>query len=210
MDVKLPLRDVNPKRTYQGEELNPYSEYRKILEVDFNNRCGYTHTPDSTFINKSNFHIDHFAPKSKKRFPHLVNKYSNLVYACSYVNIAKGDDWISDDENVPIVDGKGYIDPCSDDYANHFYRDINGNIFPEENSDVANYMYKRLKLYLSRYGTLWKLDQIKQRIDKMTVIIDGLEESDDMEHLADIKLLFADLSREYFRYVKLLTNQVNK
>ncbi len=200
--IKNKFREKSPERTYTGNELSPYSKYKSFLAKDFNRRCGYTDCPDFWFGGKQTFHIDHFAPKSK--FDGLEKKYSNLVYSCSYVNRAKSDDWPSDDSSVSIVNGEGYMDPCDIDYNDHFYRDDEGKIKPQANSEVANYMYRKLKLYLRRYSIIWKLEQIDERIKEIVKLLPG-DVSD-----TDTKLLvvLAELTREFSKYKEYLRAEI--
>lgn len=153
------FRETAPKRTYVGVELSDYRGYKKYIIEDFNSRCGYTDCYDFWFGGPQNFQIDHLKPQSK--YPGLKIKYKNLVYSCSYVNRAKSDD-----------DGN-YLDPVDVDYNLHFYRDDVGNIFPKEDSEAAKYMYKKLKLYLSRHSIIWMLNQLEQRMFKLQELIEA-------------------------------------
>jgi hypothetical protein len=180
---KYRFRNSTPKRTYNGKELSDYRLYKNFLAKDFNQRCGYTDCNDFWFGGKRNFQIDHFKPKSKH--PELEKDYSNLVYSCSYVNRAKSDDL------------GNYIDPCDIDYNEHFHRDSNGNIIPKVDSEPAKYMYKRLKLYLRRYGIIWVLDELEQR---MFILQDLIENTADEE----AKKLFIEIGMRYNNYKRYL------
>jgi len=177
------FRSISPTRTYNGNELKDYRKYKDPLEKDFKQRCGYTCCQQEWFGGKRNFQIDHFKPKSKH--PELETKYSNLVYSCSYANRAKGDDEGS------------YIDPCDIDYNQHFYRDNLGNIYPVENSESAKFMYLKLKLYLKRYGIVWMLEQLD---DKMETLRGLIEKTKDIE----AKELFIAITFKYMDYKKYL------
>jgi len=179
--IQFVFRNIAPIRTYNGKELSVYRSYKESLAKDFNNRCGYTDCYDFWFGGKRNFQIDHFKPKSK--YPDKITKYSNLVYTCSYVNRAKSDD-----------DGN-YMDPCDTDYNQHFYRDNLGNILPKVDSEPANYMYKKLKLYLKRYSIIWMLDQLDQRMYKLHELIEATGN-------VEAKILLADFAMKYMDYKK--------
>lgn len=179
---QLIFRDSSPARTYTGKELKDYRRYKDFLEEDFFQRCGYTYCQQDWFGGKRNFQIDHF--KSKSFHPELETKYSNLVYSCSYVNRAKSDD-------VGV-----YIDPCDVDYNEHFYRDELGNIYPVETSDSAKYMYRKLKLYLKRYGIIWMLEQLES---KMLILRKLIEQTGDN----DAKELFIAITFQYMNYKKM-------
>jgi hypothetical protein len=180
---QLQFRDTVPKRSYTGKELASYNSYKDYLEKDFNQRCGYTDCQQFWFGGKRTFQIDHFKPVL--HFPELETKYSNLVYSCSYVNRAK---W---------HDVGNYIDPCDTDYNQHFYRDGLGNIYPKSDSDPAQYMYKKLKLFLKRYGIIWMLEQLEQRMYKLQELIEATGD-------ADAKELFLEVSFKYNNYKKYL------
>jgi hypothetical protein len=180
---RYPFRNKSPQRTYSGKELSDYRLYKTLLASDFNERCGYTDCNHFWLGGKRNFQIDHFLPKSKH--PNLERKYSNLVYSCSYVNRAKSNDL------------GNYIDPCDIDYNTHFFRDRSGNIVPEADSEPANYMYKQLKLYLKRYGIIWMLDQLEQR---MYILQELIEATGDEE----ASKLFVEIGMRYNNYKKYL------
>ncbi|WP_422861304.1 hypothetical protein [Flagellimonas sp. W118] len=180
------FRNVSPKRNYEGPKLKPYRKYKDHLRKDFNSKCGYTDCVDFWFGGKSNFHIDHFKPKSV--YPELELEYNNLVYSCSFVNRAK-----SDDDST-------YLDPCNEDYNLHFLRDDSGNIVPKDSSDVAIYMYKKLKLYLKRYGIIWMLESLRLRIQEYTELIDNMNPEDKKDHYE----LYYELSKEFQGYLEYL------
>ena len=184
---KEAFRKENPERTYNGPELKPYGTYKTKLVEDFNGRCGYTDCNHLWFGGKRNFHIDHFKPKSK--YPHLETKYSNLVYSCSYVNIAKSDD------------DYDYLDPCDDDLNDHFYRTISGEIFPFDHSDRAKYMYTKLKLYLKRYSVIYMLDEIRNKMSEIKKVIESIEEEEDKAKLLKMQ---GELANEFLEYLKYL------
>ena len=184
------FRIKQPKRTYTGKYSN-YREYKPYLSEDFNHRCGYTDCIDSWFGGVDCFHIDHFLPK--KKYIHLATDYSNLVYSCSYVNILKSDD-----------EGK-YLDPCNEDYNQHFYRDEFGHIFPNPDSPNAIYMYSKLKLYLNRYSIIWTLEQIEKKLKKLTEIKKNVNKESEIN---EINNLITDLLKSFFKYKDYLTNNL--
>jgi len=177
------FRNTVPKRSYAGNELTNYRAYKNHLEKDFNERCGYTDCHQFWFGGKRNFQIDHFKPVSKH--PELETKYSNLVYSCSYVNRAKSNDI-----------GQ-YLDPCDNDFNQHFHRDGLGNIIAVANSEQAKYMHKKLKLFLKRYGIIWMIDQLEQRMFKLQELIEATDN-------AEAKALFVEIGMKYNNYKKYL------
>lgn len=181
------FRATPPKRTCTYVYSN-YRQYKPHLREDFQKRCGYTNCSDFWFGGKRTFHIDHFKPKSK--YPLLETEYRNLVYCCSYVNILK-----SDDEG-------DYLDPCDEDYNEHFERDNNGNIIPKSKSSGANYMYYKLKLYLKRYQIIWILDELSKKIDVLGEIIES-----QVDVTQDIKEAYIELNLKFHKYRKFLSKE---
>jgi hypothetical protein len=183
------FRNHHPQRTcteiYAG-----YRSFKPHLATDFKNKCGYTDCSDFWFGGMGNFHIDHFVPwKSYPGQPNLKTDYSNLVYCCSYVNILK-----SNDET-------DYIDPCNVDFNQHFSRGIDGTILPNGNSSAANYMFKKLKLYMLRYRIIWMLDSINDRMEKLEIAIN------DPKNAAlkiSLQVVHSDLATELRSYIRYL------
>tara|TARA_R110002050_G_scaffold4573_3_gene22177 strand:+ start:21982 stop:22557 length:576 start_codon:yes stop_codon:yes gene_type:complete len=187
MVVKFREEKDVPERTYSGSILASYRGYKKYLTKDFRGRCGYTNCSHLWFGGSKNFHIDHFKPKSK--YPQLETDYKNLVYSCSYVNIAKSDDDFD------------YLDPCDEDYNEHFYRDKKGNIFPIDTSAKAVYMHTKLKLYLSRYSIIYMLDILLEKMSKIREVITNMK---DCPQKDEILILQGELANEFIGYLKYL------
>lgn len=181
------FRQEVPKRTYKGVTKTNYRDYKSHLAKDFNNKCGYTDCSDFWFGGSNNFHIDHFIPwKKNTNKPGLKTDYNNLVYCCSLVNILK-----SDKEG-------DFLDPCINDYNKHFDRNDNGDILPK--SKEGEFMYNEMKLYMSRYAIIWKLDQLKSRIDQLISIMKQTQDT-------GIRDLYIEVTKEYFEYVNYLRNE---
>ncbi|MFZ4400919.1 MAG: HNH endonuclease [Bacteroidales bacterium] len=184
------FREFQPHRNYNGINYADYKRYKQFLADNFNGRCGYTNCHHNWFGGINNFHIDHFIPwKKHPENPGLKTNYANLVYACSYVNIAKSDD-----------EGE-FIDPCDNDFNNHFYRDHSGNILPKDDSVPAKYMYKKLKLYLKRYGIIWVLDQLEQRMFRLQELIEATDNDEARALFVEIGMRYNDYKR-YLRAVQ--------
>ena len=184
---KILFRQQAPLRTYSGPVLDPYQKYKPFLVEDFKKKCGYTDSSHIWFGGVKCFHIDHVIPKSKNSS--LRNDYGNLVYSCSYVNMAKGND---DSE---------YLDPVNDNYNDHFYRDEMGNIFPNPDSPKANYMYTKLKLYLSRYHVIFMLDKLRVKMNEIKGLIESIKDTSDKERLLKIQ---GELANEFLNYLNYL------
>ncbi|WP_139093490.1 HNH endonuclease [Delftia sp. JD2] len=185
--TKVQFRELSPQRRCT-KTYSTYGSYKQYLASDFNNRCGYTDSHHMWFGGLTTFHIDHFKPH--KKFPQLKTTYSNLVYACSYVNILKSDD-----------DPNNYLDPCTTDYNQHFYRDAYGTIYPNEQSREAIYMHKKLKLGLARYRVIWVLE----KSDKLLKELEELESTLEKESELEFYKLYFKLTKEFRAYFHYLT-----
>lgn len=139
-----------PSRGYRGLPKSHYRAYKDQLREDFKKRCGYTFCSDGWFGGPSCFHIDHL--KSKKYYKDLIHTYENLVYCCASVNIAKSDDHSCE-----------YLDPCDIDFNKDFARNCFGRIIIRSDAPhqkIAQHMYERMKLYLTKYALIWWLDRL--------------------------------------------------
>lgn len=172
-----PFRTTAPFRSYTGKQKNDYHKYKNQLASDFHHRCGYTDCQDHWFGGQRTFQIDHLQPWSK--YPDRKNDYSNLVYCCSYVNRAKSND-----------DSPNYLDPCDNDYNNHFFRDKDGCIHGK--TEQGKYMAKQLCLSLRRYAIMWNLDRLEERIDRIRQI---------SEQRPELKPILSELLLLYFDYI---------
>ena len=92
-----------------------------------------------------------------------------------------------------------YLDPCDVDYNNHFSRDNQGNIVPH--TPQAKYMYKKLKLYLERYGIIWMLNTIQGKLDLLS---DQIEKMTDEAKRAKLLALHYELSKSFHQYLDYL------
>jgi hypothetical protein len=199
MESSISFRKEVPSRTFT-KVYKDYRVYKKPLSVDFRNRCGYCGDYDFWSGGSHNYHIDHFAPKSK--FDSLKNVYSNL-YCCPYCNIYKSNDWISDSYKINILDGKGYIDPCDKMYDDTFYRNSTGEILYK--NDIGKYMYLNLKLHLKRHSIIYKLTTIYELMEDLIKALDnsGLDANSKM----NIKNTYFELSLEFNKYLKYLMGE---
>lgn len=173
------FRKETSVRTFKGY-YSDYHQYKKYLAEDFHHRCGYTDCSDHWFGGCRTFQIDHFIPLSKN--PAKKNDYKNLIYCCSYVNRSKWDD-----------ESPYYLDPCDNDYNEHFERNSDGYICGK--TEHAKYMIDKLHLGLARYAIIWNLDRLEDRIDKLRM----LEYKN-----PELKCLLKDLLLLYYDYVRSL------
>lgn len=184
---KLPFRtdQDTPSRNYNGYPYKDYRRFKEYLRKDFKKKCGYTNCYDEWFGGIGTFQIDHFLPQ--ETHPELVSEYSNLVYCCSYVNRAKSN----------LVSEK-FLDPCEEDYNEHFYRNEKGEIFPVASSEAAKYMHKTLQLFLSRYSIIWMLERLENKMYQLQELIENSDDSEAKELLVDVTCKYNDY-KKYLR-----------
>lgn len=116
--------DIKILRKHDVKEMPYYGRYKESLREDFGRICGYC--GKSELVTKNTFEIDHFIPV--KLAPEKKNDYSNLVYSCYECNRKKSGKWLSGDKNIQFVEGKGFVDPATDEFDNNLERDDMGNI----------------------------------------------------------------------------------
>lgn len=165
---KYRFRMKTPIKRYIGYQKDvTFKHYRQELKEDFSGRCGYC---DSLFsIVKKDYHIDHFIPQRLlKKFPthaNLIDDYSNLIYSCPSCNKSKSGKWPSENPDISIADGIGFVDPCQESYGDMFFRDREGNILANnEQYPVSLYIHRELKLYLDTHKIVWKIEQLMKMI----------------------------------------------
>ncbi len=164
------FREHTPKRRPITTIVNKYGDHRDDLRIDYKKRCGYCNDFDS--FRFTYFEIDHFIPQKKEKKPFLSVKtntdYSNLVYSCKACNNAKSNKWPTNDENVPNRNDEGFIDPCDDDYNNHFGRTITGRI--SYKTKLGEWKYYNLKFYKPQHEIIWNIEELEKLITEIKVL----------------------------------------
>ncbi|WP_046756589.1 HNH endonuclease [Kordia jejudonensis] len=193
------FREYTPKRRNITTDVSAYRKHRNDLKIDYKNRCGYCNDIDTwRFIW---FEIDHFIPKTRNKKPFLTIKtetdYSNLVYSCRSCNNAKRNKWPSNNQNIPNINNKGFIDPCDDNYSEQFDRLDSGRIIPK--TELGEWMYNAMKLYKPQHEIIWNIDLLDKLIDE----IEELLKSSPSDELTS-RLLKG--YREFKKYVKDLSS----
>lgn len=156
------IHKKKPELSAAGANLK-YRNAKEQLAKDFNYRCGYCDDSHNYVGGSRNYHIDHFAPKSK--FEHLKDYYGNFVYSCPYCNLAKSNKWVGSTAEENVIGEQGFINPCNEKYAKHIKRADNGQIVYI--TPLGKYMYNELKLYLKRHEIFYQLDEIDEKIKLM-------------------------------------------
>ncbi len=82
-----------PKENCKQPTTGTYSDWKEILAEEGFHQCVYCAIPEPRFGGIRNFHVEHYRPKSLKRFQKLTNDIRNLYFACAICNTFKGDDW---------------------------------------------------------------------------------------------------------------------
>jgi len=189
------LRSQLPTRTFT-KQYKDYKRYKKHLQKDFNEKCGYCDDHDRYMGGIGSYQIDHFAPK---KFSTLVNQYQNLVYACPFCNNAKSDKWASNEEDKSVVNDEGFIDPCSEQYESHLDRSEKGKIVPLTN--LGKYMHANLDLHLKRHETIWKLHNIYVEISTIKKLL-----SEGVQISEALKTKLGQLNADFVEYDERLRN----
>lgn len=161
----LPQRRPNPTKNPTG---NNWSQHKPDLREDFHKHCAYCGSYDG--FSHTWFEVDHFVPKSL--FVKTGNiglcQYDNLVYSCKFCNNVKLSKWPSKDETIPIIDDKGFVNPCSVDYDTHLYRTNSGSI--RWQTDLGKWMVEIGFKFDERdycIKLLWNLNQLRKSIDTL-------------------------------------------
>lgn len=91
-----------------------YKAYRPALRDEFKYACGYCENREPELGGSEAFHVDHYRPKSK--FPHLICKYTNLIYSCRYCNRSKSNYWPN---FLEWALGRVILNPRTDNFGKH-------------------------------------------------------------------------------------------
>lgn len=158
--------EIKVTRRSDIDQRSKHTKYKHELREDFRGICGYCGKLDIAV--KEDFQIDHFVPQ--KVDPTRTNDYSNLVYSCRICNRNKWHKWPTDNKDKPN-DGKiGFVDPVSEEFDEHLYRDDDGDI--KYASSIGKYMYDELKIGTRPIKLVWKLmkfrelkNELKNKID---------------------------------------------
>lgn len=98
-----------------------YRAFKPFVRDDFAGQCAYCLLSEILAGGEENFELDHFRPRS--RFPHLINDFYNIYYACHPCNHAKLAAWPSEELEAR---GISFVDLCKDEFATHFGVEANG------------------------------------------------------------------------------------
>lgn len=167
------INKIHPSRKYTGVVGKTNRANKELLVKDFNNSCGYCGDKDIFLGGINAYHVDHFAPK--KNFPELSTTYDNLVYSCPFCNISKSNKWVGRTSEESIFEGRGFVDPCLEEYNHHLYRNGDGEICVLGNSTIGEYMYYELNLSLLRHKYIYKMGYLFELCEKLKMKISSLK-----------------------------------
>lgn len=177
------IKIKKPVRSYTGEVWKTNSSNKKRLAIDFEHKCAYCDDSDKYSGGYNTYHVEHFAPKEK--FADLEFTYDNLLYSCPYCNISKSNKWVGKTATENIVGDVGFVDPCTDDYYNHLYRNTSGEI--KYSTNIGRYMYYEMKLYLKRHKILYNLEKIRAKKDYIKDLINQKQKcNEDTSNLEEL------------------------
>jgi hypothetical protein len=191
---KLPIRRSTTSKNPTGKN---WSQHKPDLQEDFHHHCGYCGSYDG--FRHTYFEVDHFIPKSlfEKNDNITYCQYDNLVYSCKFCNNNKLSKWPSGDETINIVDDKGFIDPCSEEYDYHLYRTEDGGILWK--TALGEWLVKKAFKFDERdvsIKLLWELNQSRKVLEAL--VIEMKKRATDSEEYNIIKKEAEKLSLEYY------------
>lgn len=146
-----------------------YSDWKPLLADEANHQCVYCAIRESSFGGLRNFHVEHYRPK--KKFPALINEFSNLFFACAICNTFKGDDWPRDPESNHGV--PSYPNPAEIHYSELFQIDRR---FGRVTGQFVAAVYIEERLYLNRPQLIaerrteflyQKIQELENRIERL-------------------------------------------
>ncbi|WP_302531503.1 HNH endonuclease [Phascolarctobacterium faecium] len=172
------VHHMKPVRSKPTKTFNDHKKYKSQLEKDFYKCCGYCDDHHGFSGGSKFFHVDHFAPKSKfkNEYSAYINDYNNLVYSCPYCNRHKSNKWLGKAPFEYVVNNKGFIDPCADEYDDHLFRNEDGSIGYSENDDIGRYMYEELFLFLKRHQICYIMYQLNNKLEQLDELIEKKEQ----------------------------------
>lgn len=193
---KLPQRRLNPSQNPQGTD---WSKHKPDLREDFHKHCAYCGSFDG--FSHTWFEVDHFIPKSlfSKTGKIGLCQYDNLVYSCKFCNNIKLSKWPSNDETIPNVNNRGFVNPCSEDYDTHLYRTASGSI--RWLTDLGKWMVEIAFKFDERdYAVklLWELNQLRKAIEILT--LEAKKHPIDSEDYNNIITKSQEYGLKYFLY----------
>ncbi len=203
---KLPVRRTVTTKQPTGRD---WSEHKPDLQEDFHGCCGYCGSYDG--FRHTYFEVDHFIPKSLFEIKGLISycQYDNLTYSCKFCNNKKGSLWPSHDETIHNVNDEGFVDACSIQYENHFYRTSSGSIMWK--TELGKWMATKAFRFDEReksISLLWNLNELRKTINALIIQQASYQIGDGTYEVIKEKL--GDYALEYFKYHQELMDYYNE
>lgn len=134
---------------------------REMLKEDFGGLFGYC-GKNGRFLHE-HFHVDHFVPQTVDE--DRIQDYSNFVWACPKCNLVKSKKWPTQDKSVPHQGDIGFIDPASEEFDQHLFRDDEGRI--RGRTALGEQMCRLLNFHLRRTEFFWKVEQLCHQMEQL-------------------------------------------
>lgn len=134
---------------------------REMLMEDFGGLCGYCGKNGRFF--HEHFHVDHFVPQTVDEA--RIQDYSNFVWACPKCNLIKSKKWPTKDKAIPHQGDIGFIDPASEEFDQHLFRDDEGRIRGQ--TALGEQMCHLLNFHLRRTELFWKVERLCHQMEQL-------------------------------------------
>lgn len=156
-----------------------YSDWKEQIAEECFNQCIYCSINESQFGGIDHYHIEHYKPKSIKRFKSLENDLLNLFYSCPICNRFKSDDWPNDATSLDLI---CYPDPSKYDYSKLFI--IDSKTYKISSNYISgNYIAHRL--FLNRAQLIY--ERREQLLNIRALVV-----RKELERLSKLDLILAD------------------
>jgi hypothetical protein len=172
-----------------------YQDWKPHLAEEGNGRCVYCAILDVELGGQRNFHVEHYKPKSRPEFAHLINDYENLFYACALCNTFKSDSWFqANDGDWSVIH---YPNPSLYNYGDFF--EISDDVFTlTGNHLVGTFLIQRL--HLNRFQLI-HFRRYEHSLDKSDEILESTDQTRE-----ELKPFIKDSNDTAFKYYEKLTS----
>jgi hypothetical protein len=181
-----------PKELSTQPKVGNYRDWKEELSIEGKNQCVYCSINTNSFGGIRNFHVEHYRPKSKDKFPELTDKFYNLFFACSICNGFKSDDWPN--EPSKKLDNESYPDPSKIDYSNILY--WNKQFLIESEHFTGRYIVQKLflnrpQLVLER-KSYYLHEELRIESEKLKNVVLQIKEQDDSDVIIETMVQLID------------------
>ncbi|SNR68651.1 HNH endonuclease [Lutibacter flavus] len=167
MNWKLIKKDI-----VNQPDKGTYPDWKEQIAEECYYQCIYCSINEAQFGGIDHYHIEHYKPKSIRRFKALENDIRNLFYSCPICNRFKSNDWPNNADDLEVI---CYPDPSTYDYSELF--DIKSDDY-KVYGKYASTRYMTERLYLNRPQLLYERREsfLKKREEEVTKSIELLQE----------------------------------